>query len=527
MSRPSLRFDILLAGLISLLFLSMTLLLTFFISQHATSRLQSEVGMNLSTTAHQLSDKLDHYMWSRYAEVKLLGSLSTIQQTDQKVETRRTLEELQRQIPDFSWIGRLDANGKVIASTNQILEGTSIKERPVFQEALSQPFIGDVHEAVLLAKLLPNPSGEPLQFVDISTPLYDKGRFSGVLATHLSFEWAKAIEQSFQSATSSLQKVDVFIVSQDRKTILLGPNGWSGKTLPTSVTLTSNAPATAFWKEKEFVSGQSTSRGYKDYDGLGWTVLVRQPTSIAFADADALRQTIFIAGLIASLITALLGWMLAKLLTRPLLKITHAAQQMQGDPSKSLPNHRGIREIETLTDALQQLIRRLLHTEKEKLTFERLSQRDSLTGLANRNGLAQYIEQLPIGTHSIYLCLDLDGFKAVNDTYGHALGDLLLIEVGQRLEQLLPPGGFVARLGGDEFIIVLTHQSVVEAQHLGEQWIAHVSMPYHLEEQTVHIGMSIGLAEQIAGESLEQVMHHADLALYRSKQDGKGCMSVH
>lgn len=171
MSRPSLRFDILLAGLISLLFLSMTLLLTFFISQHATSRLQSEVGMNLSTTAHQLSDKLDHYMWSRYAEVKLLGSLSTIQQTDQKVETRRTLEELQRQIPDFSWIGRLDANGKVIASTNQILEGTSIKERPVFQEALSQPFIGDVHEAVLLAKLLPNPSGEPLQFVDISTPL--------------------------------------------------------------------------------------------------------------------------------------------------------------------------------------------------------------------------------------------------------------------------------------------------------------------------------------------------------------------
>ncbi len=200
---------------------------------------------------------------------------------------------------------------------------------------------------------------------------------------------------------------------------------------------------------------------------------------------------------------------------------------MQDDPSKSLPNHRGIREIETLTDALQRLIHRLLHTEQEKLTFERLSQRDSLTGLANRNGLAQYIEQLPAETHSIYLCLDLDGFKAVNDTYGHALGDLLLIEVSQRLEQLLPPGGFVARLGGDEFIIVLTTQSLTEARYLGEQWIAHVSMPYHLEEQTVHIGMSIGVAEQVTGESLEQVMHHADLALYRSKQNGRGCMSVH
>ena len=296
---------------------------------------------------------------------------------------------------------------------------------------------------------------------------------------------------------------------------------------PTTAIVTSNTSATAFWKGKEFVSGQSTSRGYKDYDGLGWTVLVRQPTSVAFADADALRQTIFIAGLIASLITAVLGWLLAKLVTRPLLKITRAAQQMQEDPSKSLPNHHGIREIETLTDALQQLIHRLLYTEQEKLTFERLSQRDSLTGLANRNGLAQYIEQLPAESHAIYLCLDLDGFKAVNDTYGHALGDLLLIEVGQRLEQLLPPGGFVARLGGDEFIIVLTTQSLVEARYLGEQWIAHVSMPYHLEEQTVQIGMSIGLAEQAAGESLEQVMHRADLALYRSKQNGRGCISVH
>lgn len=85
----------------------------------------------------------------------------------------------------------------------------------------------------------------------------------------------------------------------------------------------------------------------------------------------------------------------------------------------------------------------------------------------------------------------------------------------------------MARLGGDEFIIVLTTQSLTEARYLGEQWIAHVSMPYHLEEQTVHIGMSIGVAEQVTGESLEQVMHRADLALYRSKQNGRGCMSVH
>ena len=72
-------------------------------------------------------------------------------------------------------------------STNGILEGKNISERPVYKEALNEPFIGDVHEAVLLSKLLPNPTGEAMKFVDISIPIKDSNNnLKGILATHLS-----------------------------------------------------------------------------------------------------------------------------------------------------------------------------------------------------------------------------------------------------------------------------------------------------------------------------------------------------
>lgn len=154
MQKLSIRFDVLLALLIAGLFFIMTLCLTFLISHLATDRLKKEVGMTLSATAYQLSDKLDHYMWSRTAEVNVLRTLPTIQEQRDLNATRDTLEQLQKQIPDFSWIGVIGPDGQVLASTGKILEGQSIKERPVFQEAQDKPFIGDVHDAVLLAKLL-------------------------------------------------------------------------------------------------------------------------------------------------------------------------------------------------------------------------------------------------------------------------------------------------------------------------------------------------------------------------------------
>ncbi|OIN68309.1 diguanylate cyclase [Exiguobacterium sp. KRL4] len=527
----SIRFDALLALLIAVLFFIMTLCLTFLISHRATDRLKEEVGTTLSATAYQLSDKLDHYMWSRTAEVNVLRTLPTIQQPKNTEETRDTLQQLQQQIPDFSWIGVVAPDGQVLASTGTILEGQSIKERPVFQQAQKKPFIGDVHDAVLLAKLLPNPSGEPLQFVDISTPLFTNGKLTGVLAAHLSFEWAKEIEQSFRSSTAQIKDVEVFIVSKQNRTVLLGPEQWRGKTLPASF-LSGNQTGyqVSSWKDgQEYLTGLARSKGYKNYDGLGWTVLVRQPSQVAFSDASTLKTYILIAGLIASLLTALIGWFVARLLTRPLQQITQAAEAMQHDPLKSIPSHKGIREVEVLSIALRQLTTTLRYTEQERTTYESLALHDALTGLPNRNGLSDYLDLLSLKDYNqVYLYLDLDGFKAINDQYGHVMGDLVLIEVADRLQKSLRYEGMAARLGGDEFLIILNEiLSLEEIDRYGKDIIHTLSYPFVLNQHALQIGASMGVAIRSSEESIEHVIQRADTALYDSKKHGKGRLTFH
>lgn len=113
----------------------------------------------------------------------------------------------------------------MLAATDGILLGENLSERPVYQEGIKGKFIGDVHNAVLLAKLLPNPTGEPLQFVDISFPLKDsKGHIQGVLAAHLSWEWAKEVEESVLAPLKREEKdIEFFIVSKKNIPSCWGP----------------------------------------------------------------------------------------------------------------------------------------------------------------------------------------------------------------------------------------------------------------------------------------------------------------
>lgn len=102
-----------------------------------------------------------------------------------------------------------------------------------------------------------------------------------------------------------------------------------------------------------------------------------------------------------------------------------------------------------------------------------MAHHDSLTGLPNRIGLKRYLEDISetaAGSRDMYtfLCLDLDGFKNVNDTFGHHVGDVILQEVAKRLYQIIEKKGIVARMGGDEFVIVLQPFSVSDVKSCNE-----------------------------------------------------------
>jgi len=154
------------------------------------------------------------------------------------------------------------------------------------------------------------------------------------------------------------------------------------------------------------------------------------------------------------------------------------------------------------------------------------SERDALTGLLNRAGLAVVLLGLKArGTRFVLFYLDLDGFKAVNDTLGHPAGDALLQAVAGRLQAMTRDSDTVARLGGDEFVIVAPDRGPMESAALASSVIHRITdTDYALgPEGLARIGVSIGYAcWPEDGPTLELLQNHADSALYEAKRAGKG-----
>lgn len=163
------------------------------------------------------------------------------------------------------------------------------------------------------------------------------------------------------------------------------------------------------------------------------------------------------------------------------------------------------------------------HKQRES-RLVRLSEQDALTGLSNRQGFEAFLRSIPPsqvpGTAMLYI--DLDRFKPVNDTHGHAVGDLLLKAFAGRLVELVRPTDLVARLGGDEFVLVLTGLPGVEAaQTTADRVVAAASEPFNLHGAEVQVGASVGVAMG-GDDDWEGLLQRADAGLYKAKAAGRG-----
>lgn len=155
---------------------------------------------------------------------------------------------------------------------------------------------------------------------------------------------------------------------------------------------------------------------------------------------------------------------------------------------------------------------------------------DSLTSLPNRSNFGEQldlaVQRLGSGV-GVYFC-DLDDFKAVNDTLGHAAGDELLTAVANRFRHHLRPEDFVARLGGDEFGVLARDISAgAQAEEVAKRLLASLDQPFSIGGQTVYAHASIGVATAVAGEiDAAELVRNADVAMYLAKGEGKGRYQV-
>jgi diguanylate cyclase (GGDEF)-like protein len=172
----------------------------------------------------------------------------------------------------------------------------------------------------------------------------------------------------------------------------------------------------------------------------------------------------------------------------------------------------------------------MLAKERDELRYRLASERDPLTNLANRRTFvtqANQVLQQEEGGASLLL-LDIDHFKAVNDTYGHAAGDQVLLAFSRAIEQRMPKGWLFARIGGEEFGCLMPRMSAQKAVAVAENLRLAIADMVIAGPSTLQVTVSIGVSEANArGMDLDTLLAGADAALYRAKADGRNCVRLY
>lgn len=521
-----------LALLIAVLIVLMSWIFGAFISKDFGARLRGSAGFELAELAYQMGDRLDRDMSARASVLRVMAELDVLSQPDAREQQQRIIDQLQNGMGELAWLGLLGPDGTVRVASQRILEGVNIAQRPVYIQGKEGMFIGDVHEAVLLASLLPNPSGEPMKFVDISLPIEAAdGQLLGVLAAHLSWGWAEEVSRSLLNPAQQRRNVEFFVLSAEG-TVLLGPEEWVGESLTPLLEAKDEASGinrrVVEWggpQAGSYLTGIARADGHADYPGLNWTVIARQPLALADEPANELQRDIVIVGTALAVVFAFVGWLASRRLTRSLNQIARAADKLADGKPAEIPVIKGIRELEILSNSIRHLVDALGHQENKLGEMSEMALTDRLTGLANRSGFEHYLRKHDQNSPMALLFLDLDGFKQVNDQLGHAAGDELLRLVAECLRSKVREGDLLVRLGGDEFVMVLNirpEELEITARQIAARTLSALGTPMLIAGEETKVGCSIGGAFWPAdGQTTEEVLAKADRALYKAKGSGK------
>jgi diguanylate cyclase (GGDEF)-like protein len=233
------------------------------------------------------------------------------------------------------------------------------------------------------------------------------------------------------------------------------------------------------------------------------------------------------SSIIAALVLVIALVLLLNFMLRP-LKDSARRMRSMADGTTPLARLPVVRqdEVGDMVESFNSLVEKLRETES-KMAY--VAHHDALTGLPNRRSFMAHMHQSVAlaGRQSGTLALmfiDLDGFKLINDSHGHKVGDHLLQQVAARLNEGVRQADIVGRFGGDEFMVLLTDcPDRTQAAAIAQKLIARLSEPYTIQDLRVTIGASIGIA-LFPGQSrdAEALIALADTAMYQAKRDGAG-----
>ena len=446
----------------SLLTVILTLLLVVVIERSSTEQVKESIGNNLGEMARQTADKLDRGMAERYREVSLMTRRRALRDaTIAPAERRQVLSDMRETYGYYDWIGLTGLDGRVIVEARGLLEGADVSQRPWFRNALAGINVGDVHEAVKLAKLLPGENGEPRRFVDVAFPFTDlAGKTAGVLGVHLSWQWARDVERSIVEPVQARGRVQALIVSA-QGVVLLGPPELEGKKIALESLRLAQQKRTGYLVEEwpdglSYLVGYGATVGRGIYPGLGWTVLVRQDVEDAYAPVRRLSEQALWSGAALAVLFSVAGLLVARRITRPLGALAESAERLgRGEALQLPPNANDYFEVQALSTALNGLVGDLVRKQAElrdlNATLEQRVEertRELERALASVQASEQRINAIVEAAQDAYIAVDqrgiiLDWNDAAERMFGWGRNEA----VGWPLSELVLPERYRASLG--------------------------------------------------------------------------------
>jgi diguanylate cyclase (GGDEF)-like protein len=350
------------------------------------------------------------------------------------------------------------------------------------------------------------------------------------------------VTQIVEAAKGSAPDIEALIIDNDGK--VLYPEQLAGQHLPQD-RLTN---ATGWSVDNGYVTS-AVAVPSPSNSSLTWYIVMRQPLEIALHPARVLLYKLLLLGVIAAVAFGFVAYYLASYLSRPIEELARSAKQVQDQqPGAYFPQDHFVREIAQLGRSIKGMTQSLLGKERElqdtnasleatvaqrtaaltqaNAELLNLASHDALTGVYNRRRFDEKLADHSLlfqrsGRAFALLLIDVDHFKRVNDTHGHAVGDDVLRQISQLIQQATRATDFVARYGGEEFAVLLPEIEVPDSPDVVAEKIREaIAGAYFETAGQVTVSIGVGLAE--ASDSDTTVLiKRADQQLYRAKSSGR------
>ncbi|UCF70303.1 MAG: diguanylate cyclase [candidate division WOR-3 bacterium] len=266
---------------------------------------------------------------------------------------------------------------------------------------------------------------------------------------------------------------------------------------------------------------------------LAWAVFIQQPYDVVYWSLGRMRRLSILVGVLSLCFAILLAFLISRYITRSIAKLIYGVRQVANRNFTFKVDIHAKNEIGELADTFNQMVDELnLHRnqiEKQQRKLELLAQTDALTGLSNhRHFMEELTTEVQRAVHSgsplSVMILDLDDFKRINDTYGHLIGDRVLLMTAEIIKKHARSTDIIARYGGDEFCVALTNTTAPGARALAHKIREEISGKVFAADGSAkfQITCSIGLTQfhKDMASTLD-ILKLADQALYNAKKAGR------